>query len=567
MWDGWLHERDSPTLVMGLATVIWNPAPKAISPNQKAQAKQPRRKAFIRVHPSAFFQLWEEVIRLAKVQKPSVTVEDLRFEIGSIEITGPNASEALIATLRPLGAVDESHGGLIATQATWSRLATIPPSSLPSNALLSMSITDPRLRHPPRMLPANELSSQHPEVIQLLANWPVDRSTDPAPIFDRNARSKASRSLPSQKSINRRKAQADPGDYPKLLPTDPAIPVLAFATRNGSGGAGTWTVMMPWKCVSSAWNSLLYYPLSTGGTIRFGGINEKRQLAYENSTPWFPADFPGTRAGQQWEMEDSNRRKAEWDRKPKSRRPEYGSLDLGGRRRGEIGLGWSCDWQRLVQGPPFVEEDTTMEDAGLSEGPTLVAQAIQALHHLPYSFAAKSITYGTNVDLQPNALATVKINMLGRGRPSGCARIYRLPTNNPDLRQKWLAQQPAPNTTRSNSRKARLPSKPGPEAPAAVQRSWLAAAILTEPLEPGNKNYPGVPEEVDLLGFVTTGNFSLKEGKGVGIGSFLMSKVMPSGKDWIIDGKGKQALKREHFLCIVRDAGELHGRLAAWELV
>lgn len=112
-----------------------------------------------------------------------------------------------------------------------------------------------------------------------------------------------------------------------------------------------------------------------------------------------------------------------------------------------------------------------------------------------------------------------------------------------------------------------MPPKPDIRAPAAVQRSWLAAVILTEPPEPGHKDYPVVPDEADLIGFVTTGNFSLKEGKGVGIGSLLMERITPLEDDREIDLKGKQVLKREHFFCIVRDAGQSHGRLAEWEFV
>jgi ribonuclease P/MRP protein subunit POP1 len=548
--------------------VLWNPTATDIGADQHITIKKPSRKAFIRVHPSAFFQLWEEVVRLAKVQKPAVTVEDLRFEIGSIEISGPDASEALVAALQPLGSIDESNDNLTATEMTWSKLAPTPPASLPRNVLLSMSITDPRLRHPPRTLAASYLGPQNPEVMQLLAEWPADRSAHPAAIFDRNVRLKASRSLSSQKVVNRRKAQADPGEYPEALRTDPAIPVLTFATRSDSEGAGTWVVMLPWKCVSPVWNFLVYYPLSSGGIIRFGGINEKRQLAYENSTPWFPADFPATLSGQQWEAEESNRRKTDWERKPKSRRLEYESVDLGEGRKGEFGLGWTCDWQKLVQGPKKLEgnpEDTVMEDASQPERPELTAQGNEVLHQVPLPIAMRTINYDANVDLPVNAITTIKVTMLGRGRPHSCARIYRLPTSDHDLRKKWLAQQPAPNTARSNSRKAKLPSKPAPNASASVQRSWLAAVILTEPPEPGNKDYPVVPDEIDLIGFVTTGNFNLKDGRGMGIASLLMSKVRPSEEDWLVDGKGKRTLKREHFLCIVRDAGQPHGRLAAWE--
>ena len=55
------------------------------------KAKKPRVKIFVRVHPSAFLQLWNELLELSKRQNPPVTIEDLRFEIGSIGRSGQTA--------------------------------------------------------------------------------------------------------------------------------------------------------------------------------------------------------------------------------------------------------------------------------------------------------------------------------------------------------------------------------------------------------------------------------------------------------------------------------------------
>lgn len=626
-WEGWVHERDSPHLWIAPITVLWNPIAKTSAvPDPRAKPKTHKREVFLRVHASAFLQLWEQVFRLAKVQKPALSVEDLRYEIGSIEITGPDATEALVAVLRPLGLIDETGGSLTAEELTWTKLGRTSPAALPTNALVAMTVLDPRLRFPPRTLPVDELRADDPMLVKMLGSWPLDRTPHQAAMFNHMARVRAKRSLPTQKAVNRRKGQADPGRYPTVLPTDPPIPILAFAERGGAHSSGSWTVLLPWACVSPVWKSLVYYPLSTGGVIRFGGVNEKRQLAYENDTPWFPADFPATKAGQQWEYDESNRRKADWVRKPKSRKTAYESVYLGNGKKGEMGVGWECDWQCLVQGVQSGAEeeliiaeavekgrpatngeaanDTVMEDAAKDDGfikevqestdgtamedaakpdepmtevqASIVARVAQShpvvrlnkpLHFMPASTASQILVHGAKNELQENALATIKITMLTRGRPSDCARVYRLPTDDPKLRQKWLAQQPSPQSARSNSKRAKFPPKPDVDASAMVQRSWLAAAILTKPAEPGHKDYPTVPGEEDLIGFVTTGNFSLKEGKGVGIGSVLVERILPGEASWEGGGQGKQVLKREHCLCIVRDSGESHGRLAAWSFV
>lgn len=69
---------------------------------------------------------------------------------------------------------------------------------------------------------------------------------------------------------------------------------------------------------------------------------------------------------------------------------------------------------------------------------------------------------------------------------------------------------------------------------------------------------PPLPDEDDVIGFVTTGGFNLAEGQGTGIGSIALSKVMPS--------KPKRGGRRAE-PCIVRGAGERVGRLGRWTLV
>ena len=39
---------------------------------------------------------------MAKMQRPVVMIEDLRFGIGSIEITGPESTKALLGVLEPV---------------------------------------------------------------------------------------------------------------------------------------------------------------------------------------------------------------------------------------------------------------------------------------------------------------------------------------------------------------------------------------------------------------------------------------------------------------------------------
>ncbi|KAL3472329.1 ribonucleases P/MRP protein subunit POP1-domain-containing protein [Aspergillus californicus] len=547
----------------------------------KDKSKQPRTKLFIRVHPSAFLQLWNELLGTSKKQNPPVMVEDLRYEIGSIDITGPGSTEALIAALRPY-----TEGKQMPTngpEATWDALLGVTnPSSLPQNALLSFSVTDPRLHFPPQTCKPPSSEQHMQDLAVLLASWPSDINPLPSALFDRPTRLAATRQLPTQKSIYRRRTEIGPGKYPPPQPADPQIPVIIMATRTGSqpknsNSPGTWTILLPWKCVLPVWYSLMYYPLSSGGNIRFGGLKQQQQLAFEAGEPWFPGDFPGTRAGWKWGLREREAAKQAWERRPKGRRVEFDSLDLGTGQKGEIGRGWACDWERLVtpttDTPTGKEHNTeNKQEQGTEKGDKPAETETQRgaagppldIHQLPSSQAKSAITNSATT-ISGSTLATVKIALHSRGTPTPCARIYRLPTTNPALREKWISL--------SLTSKDSLSSKPPSDTTNNSNESPLQylAASLISPSDPSGRHteHLSSPSEEDLIGFVTAGNYNLSEGRGTGVGSILVSKVRVPPRDPTQKGKGKSkgVKAKELNMCIVRSAGESVARLGVWELI
>jgi ribonuclease P/MRP protein subunit POP1 len=351
-WHGMLFKRQSyPLQAFCPATVIWNPVGDDCGDNgnETAVVKQTKRKVMIRAHPSTFLQLWEEVLHLSKVQRPSVSVEDLRYDIGSIEIMGPSSTEALVEILRPLLENKEAQPSITNTGEIWNSLRFLQnPSMLPRDAVIAFEVSDPRLNLRSRI---DQSSNQnHDELLEICTKWPFGISPRPISLFDRDRRQKATQLLKSQKSINRRKSALNRGEDPQALKDDLRIPVLLFTRQHSDGAQGIWSILLPWKIVSTVWYAIIHCPLSVGGTPRFGGLIQSRQTMYESGCPWFPADFPGTEAGMQWELQERAKAKAEWERKPKGRRKEFTSLDLGMGRKGEIGIGWGCDWQRLLSG-------------------------------------------------------------------------------------------------------------------------------------------------------------------------------------------------------------------------
>jgi ribonuclease P/MRP protein subunit POP1 len=540
VWEGWVYERDAkPRKALAYVTVIWS----------VPDADNGKRKAFIRVHPSAFLQLWNEVIRVSKVQKPAVVVEDLRFEIGSIEIMGPAAAETLCTILSPSHSLENISG---TPQAILTSLATVTdPGVLPSGALLAFPISDPRLRDPPTATQLPQDSASEATLMSILAIWPLEGTRTSPSLFNRNARLAAARSLPSQKSINRRKEVCTLGGYPEPRSTDPQIPMLTYVSKTSR----SWTVLLPWKCVLPVWRGITRYPVSTGGNPRFGGLKEKRQVDFERSIPSFPFDHPGTDAGWGWELQERVARRHEWLKRPKGKRIEWSTIDLGSGRKGEIGDPWSNDWKRLLPRTHVDASETDKEAEG----------ARPPFRQLP-SQDAVELAAGRPMSFEYSAtphLFTVRIRMDQRGTPTNCARIYRLPTDNADLRSRWLSlrAKPSPSTKMKgvpNKHRQHQDLEKYTRAPVLAGSLLQPVALQDGYPKAGEEDYPIVPDEQDLIGYVTTGNYNLAEGMPTAIGNIALHRVSKDDKV----GVGGDAR-----VCIIREAGRTIGRLATWEAI
>ncbi|KAI9891920.1 MAG: hypothetical protein M1814_002305 [Vezdaea aestivalis] len=550
LWSGWLFERDS-VVPIAPVEIIWcaedillpDARERKLAATSDQSSTQPGswegRGLFIRVHPSAFLELWDHLKLTSKLQRPPVAIEDLRYEIGSIEVIGPAAMEALQAALSP--AEPEITAPNPHVEAWKAIKGVVDTSVLPPGALLAFNIDDPRLHWPPsRNSETLPQDGKADSLNQVVCQWPPDTTCRPAALFSRRSRLIASRQLSSAKSINRRKGAADPGTFPKGRSTDPLIPLLLLTSRSHAknhGGKGSWTILAPWKCIKPIWYVLMHCPLSSGGSVRFGGVQEHRQIAFEAGKPWFPGDFPSTNAGWSWEVSERHIVKAEWDRKPKGKRIEWDNVDLGGPETGEIGRGWACDWEYLIR-----------QASDEQYSPTKLIQ-LSSLAFKLYAKGPHHQTVGTR-SLFP--IISVKVQLLTRGTAPDRARIYRLPIDNKSLRRSWLALSSPPQPTKNIVRSKRTGPDGNWHEISRTDKSRLLSRKHAR-LTPDNAEYPKVPGEEDLIGFITRGGYSLTSGVGHGIGSISVDKII-----LLTNLKERQ-------LCIVREAGQVVGRLAKWE--
>jgi len=530
--EAWAHERDNEKRPIVPITVIWqvkedNAQQQPLEPDEMVvDTKQPTkhgtakpkvklaRRLFIRLHPSAFHQFWPELLKVAKLQKPQVLLEDLRFEIGSIVVQGPGSSEALVAVLKL--ATDQAD-----VQNLWPAFSALNnPAALPPNAMLACSTIDPRLNHPPRQMSVAKDDQSMNKLNEKIVAWEPDMNLPPSKLFDHRERYRISKSLPSQKAINRRRAQRLPGQLLDTSDEDPAIPAMLLAHRPTNADVrcqGNWTVLLPWACVDLVWRSLMYYPLTSGSKPSFGGLEQIKQVAFETSLPWYPADFPGTEAGKAWDRTASEKRFDNWIQRPTSKRHAWDVLNLGLGRRGELGRGWACDWEYLFRDTLSIGNEQkpkvaniTPESTTKPSQPRLLTQrqrkaaAAEAekeeeaqarrrntsspesedehdrLHNdvkytqLTTAQAASLLKTSPQVAFPAHpGLATVRVTLLARGTAKPPARIYRLPLK--VVAKPTDAGQPRPQD-QGKPASAQTESEPSANACPAITPSFFTDA-------------------------------------------------------------------------------------------
>lgn len=603
-WSGYIsRQRDGHARPMCPATIIWNP--ESLNADDSEKPNQGKRQLYLRLNPAAFLEVFTELVRLSKMKGSGVYVEDLRFEIGSIELTGPASTETLLSTITPYSTKENpknKHAGLFG-----SLKGLTNPASLPANAVLGFQIQDPRLRYPPRKMEFSNDPETETKLLELISQWPAEEKLEPYSLFDRTARFQAS-ALSSQKSINKRRGAINSGSFLKPAQIDPPIPVILMASRSPTSmqAQGTWTLLMPWKCILPLWYSIVHCPLVSGTNPRFGGLNETMQVAFERGMPWFPTDFVNTDAGAEWELEQRQKRQREYDRRPKSKRTEWAMVDLGAGRKGEVGDGLACDFEMLfglpvrrkptAAEPELVQADKSDDEDAMDvdqpESPSKQSAGPPSLRLLNSvsrtEFDSIVASPESQPTLPPNAITNVRITLLSRGAASPCARIYRLPQapvptptcsnaevpatippendNSPnlphDLRAQWLSK--VPSACNTSSQRVRN-HKSGRPTDMDSRKRQLAKELTAPPAPypPPAPNtvdiggHPLIPDAADLIGFVTSGSYCLRDGKAAAIGSLSVEKILP----------GVKAGSKEGRLCIVRNAGENVGWIARWEAI
>lgn len=120
---------------------------------------------------------------------------------------------------------------------------------------------------------------------------------------------------------------------------------ITLTRKLGTKRRGTW-----------AWDGLIHKSggdkislckaMVTWCLVVFGGLQENRQIVFEQRAPWLSGDLTGvTIAGWDWEMMKPEKRKAELEKRPKQTIIQCSGVDIRGGRRERFGI--VCGRKRL----------------------------------------------------------------------------------------------------------------------------------------------------------------------------------------------------------------------------
>ncbi|KAI0076322.1 POP1-domain-containing protein [Panus rudis PR-1116 ss-1] len=548
---------------------------------------------WVKVHPSIFEVVFQQLrlsasyvleeVKKTRPNEPETIVEiaDLRDKMNIFEILGPKSSQIIKGALKPV-AEDKREE----FKKFWNALKNVQTTgSLPRNMVIGFKVNDPRLTFPPKNAKV-EYDPKNPSPSTPTASIFPTSTLAQSEIWDEAIRKSLSKPKYKKKDLDARRAKNPvPGTRLQATHDDDRIPVLlvqhsveplaATTSSNHKNPPSLhgWTLIIP-----QGWAMPFFSSLTYTGT-RVSGQRERAVQFFEASRPCFPRDYPCTESYDEYASDREDEEKGRWKRKPPAKRVNY--------KKTLVRSPWRADWEVVLglKSPPEDiddedgDEDMMAEDEDedlvpaqrdnddvvppaatddvpgasnnaenaapehpaveeaqdnpkglkpwLLQGPS-VSEAIQAaetmfirstglLQHLNSLRAKRQLQpLDPSVkaeDIWKTCLIMVKLTMSGRGKPEDMAILY--------------AMEDSEIVRTLKDEQAR---KKGIVQPVGVT-------------DDSNEDHEGpVPPQDAIIGYVTTGNFSLSLGEGSAIGAIPIARLFELKEQARRTGAGKTLL-------------------------
>jgi ribonuclease P/MRP protein subunit POP1 len=375
-------------------------------------------------------------------------------------------------------------------------------------------------------------------------------------LWDESTRDALAKPRFRKRDLDARKAEnLIPGTPLKPTPQDARVPVtlIQHSTETGSGstsattqGIHGWTLLVPNGWGMPFLSSLLF----TGA--RVGGLRERATQAFESGAPSFPADAVDTEAYADEVAANAEEQQARWERTPPAKRVNYEDRGMSNP--------WRPDWRGLLGLEPLVDDDEGFMTAQRAEpsvynepnkpqdrdemdvDPLPKVQNENSLIHpwvlrgpqtsnivavinsrlQPSSELLLQLTHlrekrnlpplsMSEQDLWRSALVHVRFEMCNRGKPTEGAMVFAVQD---DEAKAWIFA-----TSKSS----------GDNTPDTVDETRVCGISMFTSLNlTCSQLSEAEPSQADLVGYVTSGNYSLTIGHAHAIGAMSLASYYKS---------------------------------------
>ncbi|KAI9495878.1 NUC188 domain-containing protein [Zychaea mexicana] len=486
------------------------------------------------IHPSAFECVLKQLKHAREQTKlDAVRVNDLRDEFIRFDLSGARTTALLQAIVKPVeesNQVDKDASSTYKSSKVWRDLYHLrSASSIPPGSVIGLTVQDPRLAFAQKV---HERTNQVPpeadsRLTELFAQWPEDIAY--SDIWDENIRKKLLESLPSEHALaKRREENLLPGTKLEFKPNDGdvQIPVLLVQRSQGQGHSRNkrrgeqdtcktellegWTLFLPKGCAMPFWKSFMF------AGARVAGYEDLHALYFESGVPCYPYDYLGSRACEDARNMAKHEAESAWLRRPPAKRLNYAKLGV------ERPFDAAFDTLTLVSATTKTVAMLTDDTSGGDEtkpGPDFYLlhghKAVSVVLSAKTDDEAQSALLAylaelyTKRGLKPiatlpfdAALIQVRLEFFDRGRPEANAMIY-------------LITDDAEYETQTSYIRNREPGlKNKKKLLESLEDDEEAAAMAVD-----EKEKLKFPPPDDLIGYLTTANFSFHAGCGSGLGA------------------------------------------------
>ncbi|KAF8349342.1 NUC188 domain-containing protein [Amanita rubescens] len=507
-------------------TILWRPMSPPTSQGQAMEDAQPRQEAkeairivWLMFHPVVYDDVSTALQHAAKLVLDSakqrnaaaegeyeVEIADLRGHFNIFELMGPKTNQVLKGVLKPVS--QDKRESFIQF---WSSLNRLPCSgSFPRNMIVGFKVVDPRLNFPPK----NARSKS--DIVRNTFTVPSEQLAQ-SEIWDEGTRLKLKKPRYKKMGLDQRRSKnLIPGTPLQALRQDDRIPILLIQHSLESSLADSQS-MHGWKLIIPAgWSMAFFNSLVFTGT-RVGGQRERQTQSFEAGTAYYPRDYPFTQAYALYASDREKQEKERWKRRPPAKRVNYTKLG--------IRSPWRADWEVILgleqesseelvptQREDLMDVDNSPVQPWLLQGPatkkliTAISDMFDPASGLSAEINTLRMTYGLdplstsikNSDLLKGALVSVAINMWRRGTPEDMDTIHIM---NDDEVRKW---------TRCMQRQR------APEKVLDLDDDTPEELELAEVR----------PSHTSIIGYITTGQYSLSRSKGYAIGAVSLSRFL-----------------------------------------